>query len=141
MRASTKVIELSITDIHVELYSEDTFGRVSSSSIHVHGQLRKATVTTRKRISAGGVDLTWELRTMSNKLLGTAFMDSDDLKDGTQHVDCLILDENVKGQALILEKIADDSSDYIRIGVAELLGLDSDHDFFEKSHEQFIRLV
>jgi hypothetical protein len=136
-----KPMDLSVNSIQIEHESEDAFGRVSDCSVKIQGRLRRAMVTARKRISAGSVDLTWELRTLSNKLLGTAFMDSDDLDDGSAHVDCLILNDNEKGQALILEKVSDDSLNFIRIGVTELLGLDKDDDFFGKGQEQSIRLV
>jgi hypothetical protein len=134
-------VDLSLVETKIEYESEDAFGRVSSCSIQVKGRLRRAMVTARKRISASGVDLTWELRTLASKLLGTGFMDSDDLDEGSEEVDCLILDENDKGQALILERVSEECSDYARIGVAELLGLDKDNDFFEKGEEKLIRLV
>jgi hypothetical protein len=142
LRASMKTaVDLSLVETKIEYESEDAFGRVSSCSIQVKGRLRRAMVTARKRISASGVDLTWELRTLASKLLGTGFMDSDDLDEGSEEVDCLILDENDKGQALILERVSEECSDYARIGVAELLGLDKDNDFFEKGEEKLIRLV
>lgn len=134
-------IDLKVLSIDVEQQSEDTFGRVSSCSVKIACQLRKALVTSRKRISAGGVDLTWELRSTSNKLLGTAFMDCDDLDDGSAHVDCLLLNKNGKGQTLLLDRVEETSDQYRRIGVAELLGLDEDDGFLPSGVEQSIRLV
>lgn len=141
MRASMDKVDLSITKIEVVQESDDTFGRVSSCSLDVHGQLRKAMVTSRKRISAGGVDLTWELRTITNKLLGTAFMDSDDLADGSVHVECLVLNKTGTGQTLLLEKELGDQSQYHRIGVAELFGLDENDEFLSSGSEQSFRLI
>jgi hypothetical protein len=134
-------LDLDIIKIDVKQQSSDYFGRVSSCYIDIKAQLRRAVVTSRKRIAAGGVNLTWELRTISNKLLGTAFMDSDDLDDGSLHVDCLVLDKQGKGQTLLLEKVPDSDMEYYRIGVAELFGLDEDDDSFVSGSEQMIRLV
>jgi hypothetical protein len=142
LRASVTTLDLAVIDIDVKQESSDAFGRVLSCSLEVRAQIRKGMVTSRKRIAANGVDLTWELRTTSNKLLGTAFMDSDDLDEGSANIDCLLLDKKGKGQALLLEKVSEYQSEYFRIGVAELLGLD-DHDdeFFEDHIEQVIKIV
>ena len=132
---------LEIKKIHVQHESDDNFGRVSSCYVEVMAQLRSAMVTSRRRISANGVDLTWELRTKSNVLLGTAFMDADDLSDGSAHVDCVLLDKTGKRQALLLERVSEGNTAYFRIGCAELLGLDEEDDFFADGSESLIRLV
>lgn len=142
LRASMKTADLTLIESQITYESEDPFGRVQDCSIHIRGRLRRAMVSARKRISSNGTDLTWELRTLANKLLGTAFMDSDELDQGSAEVDCLVLDENNKGHALILERVSDDGSAvFARTGVAELLGLDKDDDFFERGEEQSMRLV
>jgi hypothetical protein len=126
---------------HVELDGEDPFGRISSSSITVTGNVRKAFVVSRKRISAGDYDLVWELRSLANKLLGTAFMDEDVSNDIPELVDCLILSENDKvGQALILQRTSENEEEYIRKGVAEILGYDKDDVFFERDGMQTITI-
>jgi hypothetical protein len=132
-----KTMVLEVEDVAVNLQSDDVFGRVLSCHVDVICQLRSAMVTARKRISTTGVDLTWELRTHSNKLLGSAFMDSDDLDEGTARVECLLLDK----QALLLERASKDKSEYYRIGVAELLGFDQDDDFFVGGGAVSLRLL
>ncbi|KIW01067.1 uncharacterized protein PV09_07359 [Verruconis gallopava] len=141
LRSNMKSAKLNVKSITVKLESADAFGTVSKCSLSILGRLRRAMVTSRRRISARGIDFEWELRTLSNKLLGTAFMDSDDLDDGFEHADCLILDEDNKKHALILQQKSKEHSEYIRIGVAELLGLDEDDEFFCQGHEQSIVLV
>ncbi|KAE9966282.1 hypothetical protein BLS_007115 [Venturia inaequalis] len=140
IRSSNNQSAVTIVQSHVELDGEDPFGRISSSSIKVTGSVRKALVVCRKRISAGDYDLVWELRSLSNKLLGTAFMDADVSSDMPELVDCLILSEGDKvGQALILEK-TEDEDEYIRKGVAEILGYDKDDPFFERDELQTITI-
>ena len=132
-----KTPDLAISNIVIEKQSDDTFGRVLNCHLDIVGQLRIAMVTARRRISTSGVDLAWELRTTSNKLLGTAFMDSDDMEEGSTIVECLLLNK----QALLLERVTEESLDYYRIGVAELLGLDQDDDFFTAKEQTSFRLV
>lgn len=143
LRSAINNTDLTFEEVHIEQEAEDPFGRVVNCHVKLSGQIRKALVTARKRISAGpgGFDLTWELRTLSNKLLGTAFMDIDELIDGSEHVDCLILSEDEKGQVLILDKASDDGAEYFRKGVAEFLGLDKDDEFFNKGPPQTITLI
>lgn len=141
LRSTVKALDLTIQKVDVQCDSSDIFGKVSTCSLDVKTRLKSAMVTSRKRISSNGVDLTWELRTHSNKLLGTAFMDSDDVDDGSTRVDCMILDKKGKGQAVLLEQVSENSDKYFRIGVAELLGLDDDDDFFATATERSIRLI
>lgn len=129
IRSSNNQSAVTILQSHVELDGEDPFGRISSSSIKVTGNVRKALVVSRKRISAGDYDLVWEIRTLANKLLGTAFMDADVSSETPELVDCLILSDGDKvGQALILERTSDED-EYIRKGVAEILIYDKDDQF------------
>lgn len=141
LRASMMGMDLKVNSIDVQQQSDDLFGRVSSCSLSIQCQLRRALVTARKRISAGSVDLTWELRSTSNKLLGTAFMDDDYHNDGSTSVDCLILNKNGKGQTLLLEQISEGGQRYQRIGVAELLGLDEDAEWVPSGPEQSVELI
>jgi hypothetical protein len=141
LRSAVGTLDLDVVNIHVKQESSDIFGRVSSCYMDVKVHLRHAVVASRKRIATGGVNITWELRSTSNKLLGTAFMDSDDLDDGSLHVDCLVLDKHGKGQTVLLEKVPESDMEYHRIGVAELLGLDDDDGSFVSGPEQLIRLI
>jgi hypothetical protein len=132
---------VTIVQSHIELDGEDPFGRISSCNIKITGNVRKALVVSRKRISAGDYDLVWELRSLANKLLGTAFMDADVSSDTPELVDCLILSEDDKvGQALILEKMSEDKDEYIRKGIADILGYDKDDTFFERDEMQTITI-
>ncbi|KAF2433249.1 HET-domain-containing protein [Tothia fuscella] len=140
LRTESHKSSLKIEKIHVELESQDPFGRLSSCWLIITGHIRQAFIVCNKRISAGGYDLVWELKSTSSKLLGTAFMDEDDYQDVPKLVDCLILSEDEKaGQALILERLP--SSDrYQRIGVAATHGYERDDGFFDQSAAQTITI-
>jgi hypothetical protein len=142
LRSSFQESSLVVENCFVELESQDPFGRISTCWIRVTGRVRPALIVCRKRISAGGYDLVWELRSLANKLLGTAFMDQDMFLDAPELVRCLILSDDEKaGQALILEKAAGSEGNYVRKGVAEVLGYDRDDTFFDKELVETITIL
>jgi hypothetical protein len=142
LRSSFHRSSLKLIDCLVELESQDPFGRISTCWIKVTGRVRPALVVSRKRISAGSYDLVWELRSLANKLLGTAFMDADVFDDTPKRLDCLILSDDEKtGQALIIEKMSGSGGNYVRRGVAEVLGYERDDAFFNKELEETITIT
>ncbi|KAF2400151.1 HET-domain-containing protein [Trichodelitschia bisporula] len=109
------VSALKVEDVWVDLEGEDAHGRVRACWIRVTGQVRRARVVARKRISAGGWDVVWELRSLTDAWLGTAFMDEEE--EGSE-VECLVLSEK---QALILGD-GQREGEFVRRGVAEIAG-------------------
>jgi hypothetical protein len=136
---------ITLENIHVQLDSQDPFGRVAVAWIQVTGLVRAATVVARKQMSAGFVDVVWELRSSrSNKWLGTAFMDFDadvDQKE-MEEVDCLVLNSCDSGHAelLLLEELPDQNGAYIRKGVAELLGYEVDSQYSDYEERQTVTI-
>jgi len=131
---------ITLENIHVQLDSQDPFGRVTVAWIQVTGLVRAATVVARKHVSAGFV---WELRSSSsNKWLGTAFMDFDAEADQekVEEVDCLVLSSCDSGHAelLLLEELPDQDGAYIRRGVAELLGYEVDSQYSDYEERQTV---
>jgi hypothetical protein len=142
LRSSFHQSTLKVDECLVELESRDPFGRISNCWIKVTGRVRPAFVVGRKRLSAVGFDLVWELRSLANKLLGTAFMDVDSLLDVPEQVQCLILGDDEKaGQALILGKRSDPEQAFVRKGVAEILGYDRDDAFFDMNSVETITIL
>jgi hypothetical protein len=142
LRSSFHRSSLKVDECKIVHESRDSFGRISSCSIKTTGRVRPAVVVSRKRLSATGFDLVWELRSLANKLLGTAFMDADSLLDAPELLQCLILSDDEKaGQALILEKKDDSETTFIRRGVAEILGYDRDDAFFHTSSVKTITIL
>jgi hypothetical protein len=132
--------------VHVALASEDPFGRVLECWIIVTGHVHPATVATRKRMSSGGFDLVWELRSTSNKWLGTAFMDSDAVHDGLEMVEYLVLshdEESRHSEVLLLEPKAGSAAgdEYVRKGVAEILGFEVVEEIFDNESLRTIKLL
>jgi uncharacterized protein YbcI len=100
-------------------------------------------------MTAGGVDVTWELLGKKGQWLGTAFLDDDSdinsTNESINQVEYLILnhDESTRqSQVLLIERMGDDDkSEYTRIGTAEIMGFDIDEEFFSEECLYAITLV
>ena len=146
VQSLTHKARITVDDISINLSSEDAFGRVAECWLSVTGYLHPATVVARKRLSSGGYDLVWELRSLSNKWLGTAFMDSDVVHDGSESVMCLVLshdEESKHSEVLLLEESPGnvDGEEYVRKGVAEILGLEVVEELFDAKSLRKIKLL
>lgn len=144
-RRPSGLSSIKLEKVHIELGSQDPFGRVATAWIQVTGLVRAATVVARKQMSAGFIDLVWELRsTRSNKWLGTAFMDLGAEADHEEEeVDCLILSshgDSGRADLLLLEELPDQDGAYIRKGVAELLGYEVDSQYSDYEEKRTVTI-
>jgi heterokaryon incompatibility protein (HET) len=149
VKSPGQVSRLTILDTKVTLSGSDPFGRVAVCSVLVEGYVHTAMIAPRKRMTAGGVDVTWELLGEKGQWLGTAFLDDDSdinsTNESINQVEYLILnhDESTRqSQVLLIENIGeDDNSEYTRIGTAEIMGFDIDEEFFSEESLYAITLV
>lgn len=120
---------VTMSELDIRHVSKDMYGRVASCSMKLEGYLGKAKVAARKRISSQGVvDMTWELQSIGGQYLGNAFMDDDDSSaksDALTMVTYIILtrDEDSNSSQVLLIEATETETEYVRIGVAEILGL------------------
>jgi Heterokaryon incompatibility protein (HET) len=129
---------LAVLETHIVLSGTDPFGRVTACSLVVEGYVHTAMIGPRKRMTASGVDLTWELLGDRGQWLGTAHLDDDSGGDtgleSINQVDYLVLsyDDRSKHSRVLLIERTDVEGEYSRVGFAELLGLDDDIGFFDE---------
>jgi hypothetical protein len=129
---------LAVLETHIVHAGSDPFGRVTACSLVVEGYVHTAMAAPRKRMTASGVDLAWELLGHKGQFLGTAFLDDDSGGatgiESINQVDYIVLshDEETKHSRVLLIERTDVEGEYSRVGFAELLGLDDDEEFFDE---------
>ena len=132
---STDLPPFRVRALRTSLAGSDAFGRVSAATLTLSAHIAPAVVAARKRMSGGGgaVDVVWELRAggPESSWLGTAYLDDEGaLQEGAaERVECLLLGRDGESGAetvLLLEKVggACAKDEFVRRGVAEILGLD-----------------
>jgi hypothetical protein len=139
---------INVLGVDTKHAGSDPYGRVTSSMLTISGYTSHASIGTRKRINAGGVDVAWELLGTRKQWLGNAFMDDDydsDVRDdhSVQEVEYVVLshDEKTRDSQVLLIKRTDVEGQALRIGVAEILGLDGGGELFTEKNRKTLNLI
>lgn len=130
-------IEIITTETHRA--GSDPYGRVTRVSLSIKAYTSRATIVARKRINAGAVDVAWELVGNRKQWLGNAFMDDADPAElqedlASQDVEYVVLshDETKGDSQVLLIRRTDERGTAVRIGVAEIMGLDGNGELFDE---------
>lgn len=136
--SSGHVSKLDVLETKVTLAGSDPFGRVTLCSIVLEGYVHTAMIAPQKGMASGGVSISWQLLGQRGQWLGTAFLDDDSGQDSSiesiNMVDYLVLShdgETKQSQVLLVER-TEEEGEYVRKGVAEIMGLDDDEEFFDE---------
>jgi len=135
---------IAISDVQLGHDGQDLYGRVAGCTMKVEGYVNETRLAARKRMSTGAFDVTWELIGEKGQWLGNAFLDDDgdEADESIVVVKYLVLshdDRTRNFQVLLLEQSGRKDL-FQRVGVAEILGLDLDHDILDEANVRTITL-